>query len=75
MVASDVTIRIKLHKYLKFRNEAPENLFNENSMLTRHVGNASDENVDFTFEYELKSIQELLKLKADRLEDIKELPF
>jgi hypothetical protein len=75
MVASDVTIRIKLHKYLKFRNEASQNLSNENSTLTRHVGNASDENVDFTFEYELKSIQELLKLKADRLEDIKELPF
>ena len=75
IVACNLTIRIKLHKYLKFRNEPADKLSDDNSTLTRLVGNASDENIDFTFEYEIKSIQELRKLKADKLEDIKELPF
>lgn len=77
MVASQVTIKIKLHPCLKFRNEDAADLSQDGSRLTRHVGNASTENITFTFEYEIKSVRELLKMNLRRpLEEIlNDLPF
>lgn len=78
MVASQVTIKIRLHPCLKFRNEDPATLSQGGSCLTRKVGNASTENITFTFEYELKSVRELLNMNLEKpLEEIlgSELPF
>lgn len=56
VVASNVIIKIKLHKYLRFRNEQPQDLSDDCSTLKRDIGNASKE-AGFTFEYELKPIE------------------
>lgn len=76
VVASNVVITVKLHKYLRFRNEQPQDLADNETCMKREIGNASKE-AAFTFEYELKSCEELLELApADEdLANLQEVPF
>ena len=76
-IASLVTVKIQLHKCLRFRNEDPANLSQSGSVLTRKLGNASTDPLKFTFEYELKPVKDLLELELEEpLETyLQTLPF
>ena len=74
VIATGVQVKVKLHKGLTFRNEPAINLSHENTLLTKDRGNVT-EDVVFTFEYTIKSIQELVELDDIDMTLIKELPF
>jgi hypothetical protein len=61
VVASNVIIKIKLHRLLKFRNENPE-FFGKNqddTTFEQWIGNVTAESL-LTFEYTFKNIAKLL---------------
>ena len=75
VIASNVVVTVKLHKYLRFRNEQPQDLADQETTMKREIGNATKE-AAFTFEYELKSVDELLELAGDDdLANLKKVPF
>lgn len=74
VIATNVVCKIKLHKGLQFRNELVEYLSHNNTQLTKDMGSVTEDNV-FTFEYTIKSIEELLLLEDVDMTQIKELPF
>ncbi len=61
VIASNVIAKVKLHKGLQFRNENPINLSQDLSLLTREVGNVTQD-TEITFEYTLKKVSELAKM-------------
>jgi len=65
-IASHLTVSIQLPKILKFRNEDPKSLSLNGSRFTRKMGNANNEPVSFYFEYELKSVKELLDMNLEQ---------
>lgn len=65
---------MKLHKGLEFRNEVAEAMNADKTILTRELGNVT-EDTDVTFEYKLKSIKELVKMEDIDLTKIKFFPF
>jgi len=65
---------IKLHKGLQFRNEYSQNLSDDKSMLCREVGNVT-EDTQLTFEYTLKSMNELIKMEDIDLTKMTSFPF
>lgn len=64
-IASHLTVSIQLPRVLKFRNEDSSSLSLGGSRFTRKMGNANNEPVSFYFEYELKSVKELLEMNLD----------
>jgi hypothetical protein len=62
IIASNVVAKVKLHKGMTFRNEAAANLSEDQTLLVREFGNVTEE-TEYTFEYTLKSIAELLKME------------
>lgn len=66
--------KVKLHKGLEFRHEDPESVTENNTLLTRDIGNVT-EDTEITFEYTLKKIRELAKMDDIDLTKIKEFPF
>lgn len=74
VIASNVEVKVKLHKGLEFRNEAAADLSADKTLLARSFGNVTEDNM-FTFEYTLKKISELVKMDDIDLEKIKSLPF
>lgn len=59
---------------MEFRNEDPANLSEDKSLLVRDLGNVTDE-TEFTFEYRLKSIKDLIKMEDVDLTKIQSFPF
>lgn len=74
VIATKVVSKIKLHKGLEFRNEDPANISEDKSVMVRDLGNVTEE-TEFTFEYTLKSIKELVKMEDVDLMKIKSFPF
>jgi len=74
VIASNVEVKVKLHKGLEFRNEAAADLSADKTLLARSFGNVTEDNM-FTFEYTLKKISELVQMDDIDLEKIKSLPF
>mmetsp|Transcript_1585 Transcript_1585/g.1926 ORF Transcript_1585/g.1926 Transcript_1585/m.1926 type:complete len:235 (+) Transcript_1585:1329-2033(+) len=74
IVASNVNIKVHLHKALEFRNEPEENLNAERTLLQRNIGNATNES-EITFEYRIKSNTDLEKLENFKIEDLEDIPF
>lgn len=74
VIASNVIAKVKLHKGLQFRNENPINLSQDLSLLTREVGNVTQD-TEITFEYTLKKVSELAKMEDIDLTQIKFFPF
>ena len=64
MIASRITMKIRLHPCLKFRNESTDSISENGTILTRQFGN-TDKAVNFTFEYQLKSVRELLDMNLE----------
>ena len=74
VIATKVQMKVKLHKGLEFRNELPQNLSSDKTIMSRDLGNVT-EDTEVTFEYKLKSIKELVKMVDIDLTKIKSLPF
>lgn len=74
VIATNVVIKVRIHKGLEFRNENTENLAADKSLLVRSLGNVTDE-TEIYFEYRLKSMKELLKMEDVDLTKMKYLPF
>jgi hypothetical protein len=55
VIASNVVTKVKLHKGLMFRNELPQNMSDDCTLLVRDFGNVTEDSV-FTFEYTIKTI-------------------
>ena len=74
VLATNVVLKVKLHKALEFRHEDPLNLSSNNTILSKELGNVN-EDTDVTFEYKIKETEELIKLEGFDLSVVKELPF
>jgi len=74
VIATQVTAKVKIHKGLCFRNEEVASLSEDKTMLVREMGNVTMDN-EFTFEYTLKTIAELIEMEDIDLTQIKALPF
>ena len=73
MVGLNMTVQIRLHRSLKFRNILPEHLRENGLLLEKEIGNATV-NTKVSFEYELRDDQELQRLGIDPMK-LKSLPF
>lgn len=62
IIASNVVAKVKLHKGMTFRNEDPDKLSDDMSLMTREIGNVTADS-EITFEYTLKKISELVKME------------
>lgn len=67
IIASNVQLKVKLHKGLCFRNEEDIALSEDKSLMVRDIGNVTAE-TEVTFEYTLKKIRELAKMDDIDLE-------
>lgn len=74
IIASNVVAKVKLHKGMTFRNEDPDRLSEDMSLMTREIGNVTAD-TEITFEYTLKKISELVKMEDLDLTKITEIPF
>jgi len=74
LIASNVQLKVKLHKGLKFRREDKESLKQNNTLLVRDIGNVTEDS-QITFEYSLKPINEIINMEDIDLETIKSFPF
>lgn len=74
IIASNVVSKVKLHKGLMFRNEDPEHLSEDMSLMTREIGNVTAD-TEITFEYTMKKISELVKMEDFDLTKVTHLPF
>ena len=74
VIATDVKLRIKLHKIMSFRNEKQSDLTLNESTLKRNIGNATNE-TEVYIEYHFKSSEEISKFKEIDLEKLKSVPF
>lgn len=73
VVGLNVLVKVMLHKAMKFRNEAPENVKDEGRVLQKIIANAT-KNTRISFEYDVQSPEELQKLKIN-LKELKRVPF
>ena len=74
IIASNVVTKVKLHKGLQFRNEVDQNLSEDRSLLVKDIGNVTNA-CEITFEYTLKTINELIKMEDIDLSTMKSFPF
>ena len=74
VIATNVTLKVKLHKGLEFRNEDPLSLSEDKSLLVKELGNVTEE-TEITFEYRLKPMKELLKMADIDLSQMHNFPF
>ncbi len=74
VIATNVEVRMKLHKGLTFRNESATSLAEDQTLLVRHVGNATDHQ-EITFEYCMKDTEELSKMADIDFTKVSKLPF
>mmetsp|Transcript_9065 Transcript_9065/g.8528 ORF Transcript_9065/g.8528 Transcript_9065/m.8528 type:complete len:153 (+) Transcript_9065:551-1009(+) len=74
VIATQVKLVVKLHKGLEFRNEDLVYLSDADTVLTKDIGNVT-QNSEVTFEYKIKRVKELLLMDDIDLETLKTLPF
>ena len=67
IIATEVSIQVNLHKAVKFYNENPEFLTNNDSTYIKYIGNAT-QFTSFSFQYVLKSDEELSALGLNKSE-------
>jgi len=74
IVATNVKVKVKLHKLMQFRNEDVTKLKHFGSTLTRELGNVTKE-TEMYVEYSFKKSEELAKYDDVNLENLKYVPF
>ena len=73
-IATNVTVKVLLHKALEFRNEDESNLNKSKTLLQKVVGNATEES-KITFEYKIKDAEDLKEMEDFDIEKLDEIPF
>lgn len=73
-IATNVTVKVKLHKGLEFRNQDPIHLSDDKTILARNLGNVNEE-TEVTFEYRMKSVKELINMVDLDMTKLLSLPF
>lgn len=73
VVATEVNLEIFLHKSIKFYNEKEQFLFNNGSILKRFIGN-STKTTAFSFQYIIKSDEELAALGINK-QELRKIPL
>jgi hypothetical protein len=73
VLATQVSLKVKLHKCVEFRNEEENLLSNDKTVLTKDIGNVTRD-TEVTFEYRMKPVKELLEMPDIDLEALKKLP-
>jgi len=74
VIATNVEVRVKLHKGFTFRNENPLNITEDGTLLIRSIGNATN-GQEVTLEYSAKPSKELKEMKDIDLTKTTKLPF
>jgi len=74
LIATNVQLKVKLHKGLEFRNENPNFLNPDKTIMAKDLGNVNEQ-TEVTFEYKLKKMEELIAMEDLDLTVIKRLPF
>ena len=74
IIATNVELRVKLHKGLTFRNEDQAHVSQDGSLLIRPIGNATDEQ-ELTIEYKIKDSKELDKMTDVDFTKLDRIPF
>jgi len=73
VVATQVEVKLRLHRAMKFRNESEENLKERASLYEKNVGNVTAK-TELTFEYEIRPDEELVEFKIDSAK-LESVPF
>lgn len=73
-IATNVTVKIKLHQAFEFKNEQAQNLNGNKTMLTKILGNVT-EATEITFSYRIKDAEELKEIEGFTLDDLPNIPF
>lgn len=74
LIATKVVMKVKIHEGIEFRNEDKAVLSENNTLLTKELGNVTTDTV-VTFEYRMKETDELEKLKNIDMTKVTRLPF
>lgn len=74
IIATDVTMKVFIHKGLEFRNEEEEQLGKDKSVLTKIMGNVTADS-EMTFEYRIKDAEVLKNAKEFDISKLTQLPF
>ena len=74
IIASNVSVRVHLHKGLEFRNENELQMNKERTLMNRSIGNATNDS-EITFEYKIKTAEELKLIEGFNIDEFKEIPF
>jgi hypothetical protein len=73
-IATNVEVKVHIHKALEFRNEDAANVSQDKQTLTRKLRNVETD-TEFTFEYRIKSLNELVKMDDVDLMKLSSFPF
>ena len=73
-IATNVTVKVLLHKALEFRNEDESNLNKSKTLLRKVVGNVTKDS-EITFEYKIKDAEDLKEIEDFDIEELEEIPF
>ena len=73
-IATNVTVKVLLHKAFEFTNEDESNLNRSKTLLRKVVGNATEES-KITFEYKIKDAEDLKKIEDFDIKKLDEIPF
>jgi hypothetical protein len=73
VLATQVSLKVKLHKGIEFRNEEENLLSIDKTVLSKDIGNVTRD-TEVSFEYRLKAIKELIAMEDLNLETLKKLP-
>lgn len=73
-IATNATVKIKLHKALEFRNEDEKDMNSDQTLLIKELGNINEDS-EITFEYRVKSQEKLDKLPDFDIKSLKQVPF
>ncbi len=74
VIATNVEVRVKLHKGLTFRNEDVKNVSEDGTLLVKPIGNATD-GQEVTLEYCAKPSKELKAMTDIDFSKVTTLPF
>lgn len=73
-IAVNVEAQVKLHKALEFRNESARLMSHNRKTLVKKLRNV-DEDTEFTFEYRLRSLDELVEMEDIDMNTISKFLF
>jgi hypothetical protein len=74
VIATNVEVRLKVHKGLTFRNEDAKNISEDGTLLVKAIGNVVD-GQEVTLEYCAKSTAELQKMTDIDFSKVTQIPF